>query len=442
MAESFIENPLGMSALAVGQRAILIGMYPAGTPKDSCEESLRELERLAETFGLVIVEHCPCPYRKIEAATLLGSGKLEEIAQLLKTFDANCVLIDEQISPHQQRNLEKIFNVPVVDRTELIIDVFAQRAQTNEARLQIELAKIQYQFPRLKRLWTHLSRQSAGGGAYLKGEGEKQIELDRRMLKKRVQRLKEQIKEVSAHRATQRAQRRKVAVPTLAIVGYTNAGKSTLMKALTDAEILVEDKLFATLDTTTRKFELPNRQPILLIDTVGFIRKIPHGLVAAFKSTLEEAIHTDLLIHLIDVSHANALMQAETTLEVLKELGVDKQPIITVFNKIDLAPPLAITKLRVKFPRPVLISATTKEGLNDLQERIMEELANLRTRVTLKIPQSEYGFVAQIKRESNVIEEKYDENDVILDVELPKVLLSKAKPYILEDHTVPTDQNN
>ena len=207
------------------------------------------------------------------------------------------------------------------------------------------------------------------------------------------------------------------------------------MKALTEAEILVEDKLFATLDTTTRKFELPNKQPILLIDTVGFIRKIPHHLVAAFKSTLEEAVHTDILIHLIDVSHPNALEQAETTVAVLKELGIEKQPIITVFNKIDLAQSLNIAKMRVKFPRPVLISATTREGLGDLFERIMEELANLRQRVTLKIPQSEYAFASQVKRESNVIEERYEENDVILVVELPKILLAKAKPYIVEDAT-------
>ena len=187
MAESFIENPLGMSALVPGQRAILVGVYnTASGSKEQCEESLRELERLAETFGLIGVMNVPCSCRKLEAATLIGSGKVEEIGAMLKTLDANCVLFDENITPYQQRNLEKILNVPVVDRTELIIDVFAQRAHTNEARLQIELAKIQYQFPRLRRLWTHLSRQSAGGGAYLKGEGEKQIELDRRMLKKRV----------------------------------------------------------------------------------------------------------------------------------------------------------------------------------------------------------------------------------------------------------------
>ena len=238
--------------------------------------------------------------------------------------------------PYQQRNLEQAFKKPVMDRTELIIEVFAQRAQTIEARLQIELAKIRYQLPRLKRLWTHLSRQVAGGGGFTKGAGEKQIELDRRMLRQRVTRLQKEIEEVRAVRATQRASRIRTGIPTFAIVGYTNAGKSTLLKSLTQAEVLVEDKLFATLDTTTRKFKLPSNQEILLIDTVGFIQKIPHTLIAAFKSTLEEAIHTDVLLHLIDASSPQALEQAKATNEVLKELGVTVGATVFVHNLLVL----------------------------------------------------------------------------------------------------------
>jgi len=419
--------------LKAQQTALLIGTYRSGDEKELCQDYLDELERLCDTFGLTVKDKIPCSIKKIEAATFLGKGKLEELSLMAQEKEADVIIFDDEITPHQQRNLEKIFNRPVIDRTELIIEVFAQRAQTREARLQIELAKFRYQLPRLKRLWTHLSRQSgtAGGGAYLKGEGEKQIEIDRRILRRQIERLKTEIEDVAAQRELQRSLRKRTSVPTFSIVGYTNAGKSTLLNALTGAKVLVEDKLFATLDTTTRKFTLPNKQDILLIDTVGFIRKIPHTLVAAFKSTLEEAVHADILLHLIDVSHPKAEEQAEETIKVLDELGATDQPMITVLNKIDQCPnPFLITKLRVKYPKTVAISALNGTGLDDLLELMTKEIALLRKIVTLRIPQSHYALVSELMREGRVILCEYEENDILMKVEIPAQLEHKVTPFL------------
>ena len=397
---------------------------------------LKELERLCESYGLTAVEKVPCAIKKIDAGTFIGSGKLDEILLTAQEKGADIIIFDEEISPNQQRNLEKFFQRPVIDRTELIIEVFAQRAQTREARLQVELAKVKYQLPRLKRLWTHLSRQAgsggggAGGGGYTRGAGELQIELDRRMLRKRMVQLQKEIDDVKSQRETQRLKRTRTGIPSFAIVGYTNAGKSTLLNALTEAKVLVEDKLFATLDTTTRKYVLPNRQEVVLVDTVGFIRKIPHTLVAAFKSTLEEAVHTDILLHLIDCSHPAAQLQAEATMLVLKELNALDRPIITVLNKIDACfNPSLLHKLRITYPKTVQISALTHEGFDLLLEKMTEEIQALRKRVRLRIPQSQYALVSELMREGRVISCDYEDNDIFIDVEIPARLEHKIKEY-------------
>ena len=416
------------------KHAFLVSAYRSGSDVELSVDYLHELERLCETYGLIVVGKVSCPIKKMEAGTFLGIGKLEELKITATELAAEVVIFDDEISPHQQRNLEKIFMLPVVDRTELIIEVFAQRAQTREARLQIELAKVRYQFPRLRRMWTHLSRQtaSAGAGAHLKGEGEKQIEIDRRILRQRTDRLKEEIKQIGEQRQTQRSLRERTGIPTFAIVGYTNSGKSTLLKALTNAEVLVEDKLFATLDTTTRKFILPNRQEILLIDTVGFIRKIPHTLVAAFKSTLEEAVHTDILLHLIDVSHPNAESQAEATMLVLKELGAEDRPIITVLNKMDQCQnPAILAKFRIKYPKTVCIAAIDGTGFDLLLDQMMKEISLLRKVVQARIPQSHYVLVSELMREGRVISCEYEENDILIKVEIPARLEHKVKPFLI-----------
>lgn len=420
--------------LSALEKALLVGAYRSGTDVQLAQTSLDELERLCDTYGLTAIEKVACPIKKLEASAYLGTGKLKELKETADALGAEVIIFDDEISPHQQRNLEQIFMRPVIDRTELIIEVFAQRAQTREAKLQIELAKIKYQFPRLRRMWTHLSRQTAtaGGGAYLKGEGEKQIEIDRRILRRQIDRLNEEIEKILDQRQTQRGLRLRTAIPTFAIVGYTNAGKSTLLKALTQAEVLVEDRLFATLDTTTRKFTLPNRQEILLIDTVGFIRKIPHTLVMAFKSTLEEAVHTDILIHLIDVSHPEAESQAEETMKVLKELGAEKHPMLTVLNKIDQCEnPAILAKYRVKFPKTIAISALTGQGFDSLLETMMQEISLLRRVVKVRIPQSHYALVSELMREGRVISCEYEENDILMEVEIPAQIEHKVKQFLM-----------
>ncbi len=410
--------------------ALLVGAYFSTGDKELCVEHLEELESLCTTYGFEVLGKECCPLKKIDPKAYLGKGKIEELSEKAASLEADVVIFDDEISPNQQRNLEKVFKRPVIDRTELILEVFAQHAKTKEAHLQIELAKIRYQMPRLKRLWTHLSRQTSGGAGFTKGAGESQIELDRRMLRKRMSQLNKEIEQVKKHRAVQRHARERAGVPSFAIIGYTNAGKSTLLNTLTQAGVLVEDKLFATLDTTTRKFSLPNHQQILLVDTVGFIRKIPHTIVAAFRSTLEESAYTDILLHLIDVNHPLAEEHAETTYQVLKELKVEGQPIITVLNKIDICEnKLRVKKLKLKYHHTVEISALNREGIDELLDLMMEELSKLRKTVSLRIPQSHYALVSELMHEGRVIHHDYEGNDILLTIEIPQNLEHKIKQF-------------
>lgn len=420
--------------------ALLVSVYKGGTAEKAiCQEHLEELALLVDTYGITVAHKVICPVRKYEAGTYVTKGKLDELIAATKEHGANLVIFDDEIAPSQQMNLEKAFALPVIDRTEVILGVFAQRAQTKEARLQVELAQVKYEAPRLKRMWTHLSRQQgsggggAGGGGYLKGEGEKQIEIDRRILKRKIDLLQSEIDEVRLHRETQRLSRKRAEIPTFALIGYTNVGKSTLLNALTDAKVFVEDKLFATLDTTTRKFMLPNNQEILLTDTVGFIRKLPHLLVAAFKSTLEEAFHSDFLLHIVDTSHPMAEEQAATTYEVLKELNAEDVPVITVLNKIDACQdPAVLQKLKHLYPKSIAISALNHTGFDELQEVMIDELSKQRKRLNLRIPQSEYAIVSEIRRLGNVLHQDYDDNDVLLNVEVPAQLVARLEKFICQ----------
>lgn len=414
--------------------AFLIGVYFQTRDLESCNEHLDELEDLANTYGFEAVKKVACPLKKIDAGAYLGSGKIIELVELAKEHKADIIIFDDEISPNQQRNLELAFKKPFIDRTELILEVFAKRAETKEAKIQIELARTRYQLPRLKRLWTHLSRQRTGGKGYLRGEGEKQIEIDRRLMRKRIHKLQRDIKEVHKHRALQRKARQRRGIPTFAIVGYTNVGKSTLLNALTNAEVLVEDKLFATLDTTARKFALPNHQQILLIDTVGFIRKLPHTLVEAFKSTLEEALFTDILIHIVDANHPLAVEQSEATYEVLRELKAEERPVITVLNKMDLCDnKLIIGIFKVKYPKTVAISAKTHDGFDKLMELMQAEVQKLSTITSLRVPQEHYALVTELMKEGQVIETDYDGNDILLKVEIPAHLEYKVSQFIDEN---------
>lgn len=413
-------------------RALLIGAYRGGDDKSVCEEHLNELARLAETYGVEPVEQIACPLRKVEVATYFGSGKIEELVQRARALHVQLILLDEEIGPSQQRTLELAFGMTVMDRTELILEVFAVHARTRESKLQIELAQARYQYPRLKRLWTHLSRER-GGGYYLRGAGEKQIEIDRRLLQQRIAQIEQDLVEVRRNRHIQRHRRIRTGIPVFAIVGYTNSGKSTLLNALTGAEVLVEDKLFATLDTTTRKFTLPNRQEILLIDTVGFIRKLPHQLIAAFKSTLEETVYADVLLNLIDASSSNALEQAKAVEGVLHELHAQARPTITILNKVDQVPDVdALGKLRVSYPRTVAISAKEGVGLDQLAQAMMEELWDMRREVNLRIPQEKYHLVTELIDQGEILFQQYIDNDVLLKARIPTTLLAKYEAFFEE----------
>jgi GTPase len=428
-----IREKTGDEDLARERKALLVSVYQGASQLQLCEEHLDELELLCETYGLEVLKKIPCQVRKYVASTYVTTGKMEEIGEAAREAGADVIVFDDEIAPSQQRNLEKIYNIPVIDRGEVIIGVFAQRAHSSEAKLQVELARLKYLSPRLKRMWTHLSRQqaTAGGGAYLKGKGEKQIEIDRRLLRNRISQLQKEINEVKAHRDTQRIQRERSEIPTFAIVGYTNAGKSTLLNALTDAGIFTENKLFATLDTTTRKFTLPNNQEILLTDTVGFIRKLPHHLVAAFRSTLEEAVQADILLHLIDASHPTALEQAEAALDVLNQLGAGSKPMITVLNKIDqVSDQGMLTKLRIKYPRTVKISALQRTGFDELIALMEEEISKRRKVVSLRIPQKDYAVVSEVMRHGHILFQDYEENDVLIRVDLPTQYVGRLKQYV------------
>ena len=429
--------------------AVLVGVKYRDQKQTEVDEHLDELKLLTDTYGIPVVGIFSCPLRSYSARTFLTTGKLEELRETIAETGANLVIFDDEISPGQQRNLEKELKVPVIDRTEVILGVFAERARSREARLQIALAQVKYMYPRLKRMWTHLSRQVGGGGGatgggYLKGAGEKQIEIDRRMLKRRMEFLERQIRDIKTTREVRRGLRKRTDIPVFALVGYTNVGKSTLMNALTEAGVYVEDKLFATLDTTTRRLMLPNKQEVLLIDTVGFIRKLPHLLVAAFRSTLEEAVQANIIVHLIDASHPAAFDQAQTTLQVLEELNPGEElQLITILNKIDEVRTLdpaskqyeIYQKLRLNYPRVQEISAKEKIGFDDLLQEMVQMVAAKRVHLSLRIPQSEYHFVADAIRSGHVLHQEYDENDILLEVELPEPQVGRFKIYMQNKKT-------
>jgi len=414
-------------------KAILVGTYSVGETVEMCNEHLNELENLAETFGVPVISKKACSLKKIESATYLSSGKLEDLTQEIADQKVTLCIFDDEITPAQQRNLEKLLKVAVMDRTELILEIFAARAQTREARLQIELAKVRYEFPRLKRMWSHFSRQRASGG-YLKGEGEKQLEIDRRLLKRKVEQLNEELKTVKKNRETQKNARLRSGVPTFAIIGYTNAGKSTLLNALTGAGVLAEDRLFATLDPTTRKFLLPNHQEILLTDTVGFIRKLPHTLIAAFKSTLESALQDDVLLHIIDASHPLAEEHAKTTCELLKTLNAREDAIITVLNKVDkCTDPGRLQRLRFTYSKTVQVSSLYGTGFDELLSLMIREIQERRKELFLRIPQKEYNLISELRRFGNILQEDYEENDVLVKAEIPLPLLYKFENYAVDN---------
>src|SRR4051812_44413472 len=353
------------------ERALLIGAFTESANEAHAQSLLEELEDLVDTLGIPVIERKLVFHREQHARYLIGSGKAQEIVDLARELECDVLIFDNELSPSQQRNWEELAGMTVADRQEIILDIFGARAQTREARIQVDLARMSYSLPRLTRAWSHLGQQ--GGGIGAKGEGESQLEQDKRKIRLQIDRLKRELVAVRSSRATQRKDRKRAPVPNAAIVGYTNAGKSSLLRRLTGADVLVEDKLFATLDTTTRKIALPNKQPLLLTDTVGFVRKLPHQLVESFNATLEEAALSDFLIHLLDASQPEVIEFYNTTMKVLAELGADKRPMILAFNKVDLVQdPAVLANLRRHFPDAHFTSVHTGEGLDKLVERMGE----------------------------------------------------------------------
>ena len=412
------------------ERAILIGLEKQGVSKWDLRDSLDELRELASSAGAKVVDTVTQKLQKPTAPYYIGRGKAESIKESCRDQQVTSVIFDDELSPAQGRNLENLFARKVLDRTQLILDIFAQRARSREGRLQIELAQLQYLLPRLTRMWHHLSRQTGGIGT--RGPGETQLEVDRRRVQERIARLERELEAVRKTRAIQREGRKRHQWPVAAVVGYTNAGKSTLLNLLTGADVVAEDKLFATLDPTTRSFILPNKQRVLLTDTVGFLRKLPHTLIESFKATLEDVHEADLLIHIVDVSHPRVDDQMQAVDAVIKELDAYGKQTLIVFNKIDNLPNRELSESYVhRFPGSVAISARTGEGVSNLVQALEQALTSWRLRSRFRIPAKESALIAEIHRVGHVLELRYEGSDALLVAHVPPDLAQKLERYAL-----------
>ena len=415
------------------ERVFLIGVEAKSRDASDLTESLDELSRLVTTAGGEVVGNGRQRLEAPVSGTYIGAGKAEEFAAECRRSDVDTVVFDDELSGAQTRNLERIFECKILDRTALILDIFALRARTREGKVQVELAQMEHLLPRLTRFWTHLSRQRGGIGMRT-GEGETQLEADRRKVGERIARLKEDLKTVTRQRATQRQGRRRNLWPLASIVGYTNAGKSTLLNSLTGAAVLAEDKLFATLDPTTRRLRLPTNQNVLLSDTVGFIRKLPHTLVEAFKATLEEVVQADLLIHVVDLSHPQADEQIVAVNQVLSEIGVADKPTLMVFNKTDrFGSRELLNRFLERFPGGVGVSALTNEGFPALLAEIGTRLRPVRDFIELRVPHEESAVIARLHKLGQVVERRYHGQAVRLKARIPPHLRAEFEPFVVKE---------
>ena len=412
----------------IQERALLIGLEKEGVSKWDLRDSMDELRELANSAGAHVVNTVTQKLRKPTAPYYIGRGKAELIKESFKDQQVTSVIFDDELSPAQGRNLENLLSRKVLDRTQLILDIFAQRARSREGRLQIELAQLQYLLPRLTRMWNHLSRQTGGIGT--RGPGETQLEVDRRRVQERIARLERELEGVRKVRSVQRQGRKRHQWPVAAVVGYTNAGKSTLLNLLTGADLVAENRLFATLDPTTRSLTLPNRQRLLLTDTVGFLRKLPHTLIESFKATLEEVSEADLLIHVVDLSHPRVDEHIEAVNSVTKELGAFGKQTLLVFNKIDaLANDELVGACRNRFPGSVAISARTGAGVAGLVQALQDGLASWRLRSRFRVPLSEAGLIAEIHRIGHVLELRYEDEFALIVAHVPPQLQQKLAAF-------------
>lgn len=425
------------------ERAFLVGVDVRDQNELlSMKDSLAELALLADTAGLDVVGQITQRMERPNPRTFIGSGKVEEIVSLANELMVEVILFDAELSPRHLRELEKIFelDIRILDRTALILDIFAQHAGTREGALQVELAQYQYRLPRLTRAWTHLVRQAGGGGGRaggvggvgLRGPGETQLEVDRRDVRRRISHLKDELEKVRTHRQLHRSRRKRSRIPVVALVGYTNAGKSTLLNFVAESDVYVAEKLFATLDPTTRRVELSEGQPALFTDTVGFIQKLPTTLVAAFRATLEEIGEADLLLHVIDVTHPNTQAHAKAVHQTLEEIEADHVPVLTVLNKIDLlADPERARQALENFPNAVAISALTGEGIPDLIEIVGQNLyANL-SPVEVQLPYQEGGLISLFHDQGQVERIEHSQKGVLIQGKLPRRLVARYRPFLV-----------
>jgi len=414
------------------ERAILVGV-DRGNAEWPLEESLAELERLAQTAGADIVATAFQRLDRPHAKTFIGSGKAEEVAELVRELDATLVIFDDDLSPSQQANLENaIPDTKIADRTGLILDIFALHATSREGKLQVELAQMEYLLPRLRGLWRHLDKY-AGGGVMTRGPGETQLETDRRLARRRISALKRDLKAVSHERSLQRRSRTQSGVFRVALVGYTNAGKSTLLNAITDAGVLQANMLFATLDSTTRRLTLPEGREATLTDTVGFIHKLPHGLVEAFKSTLDEVSEADLLLHVADAGAPQRDAQMAAVREVLQEIGASETPSVTVYNKVDTLPVADLDALVGRQPAAVFVSGLTGEGIPALLTRVAEEASRGGTTMTVLIPYTRGDLIAVAHERAQIVTERHSEEGTSLILKAPSGLVATFRPYLIDD---------
>lgn len=405
------------------------------------EESLQELTRLAETAGIQVVGQAIQRLDRPHSATYIGQGKVEEVQMLVQELEAGVIIFDDELTPRHQRELEKIFgeDVKLLDRTALILDIFALHAQTHEGKLQVELAQLEYRLPRLTRMWTHLARQAggraggAGGGVGLRGPGETQLEVDRREIGRRIAHLKTQLESVRARRSRHRAKRQQTELRVVAIVGYTNAGKSTLLNAISGANVLEADMLFATLDPTTRRVQMPGGREVLFTDTVGFIQKLPTQIVAAFRATLEEIEDADVLLHVVDVTHPHVAAQIEAVEDTLAELGVDHLPTVMALNKVDLLPDGEDPRQRLELFEPaVMVSARTGQGLEDLMVAVEAAMVQYLQPLHVLLPYKRGDLLAMLYERGQVDGETHLAEGVEIYGRLPSRLLPYFAQYLVK----------
>jgi len=431
------------------QKALLVGVdLYRNSDLLSLSDSLEELSLLAETAGLEVVGQTTQKLDHPNPNTYIGPGKVEEVRALAEELQAQVILFDDELSPRHLRELEGIFgeHIQIVDRTALILDIFTKHANTREGALQVELAQYEYRLPRLTRAWTHLARQAGGGagrsgsvgGVGLRGPGETQLEVDRREIRKRIDHLKEELEKVRIHRKQHRVKRNRSRIPLVTLVGYTNAGKSTLLNRLANADVYVADQLFATLDPTTRRVELPAGHLALFTDTVGFIQKLPTELVAAFRATLEEIAEADLLLHVVDITHPNAMAQATAVHQTLAEIDADHIPVLTVLNKIDLLENPEAAQMKTNgFPNAIAISALQGSGMNDLLSKVSERLYGTFIKIKVRLPYSEGALISAFHEVGQVELEEHLRGGVIIEGKVPGRLLARYQPFEQKNENAP-----